>query len=270
LTEITRIQIQLLPVRVLETFGSSLISTGRGFYAFGKYFLETVRWCFKPPYRWSLVFAQMEFIGNQSLVVLIGGAFAIGAVFGLQIGSVFRVFQAESMLGAITTKALCEEMAPFVTTVLITGRAGAAMTAEIATMRVNEQIDAMEAMAVDPISYLVMPRFIAGMFVMPLLCAVCIFVGVIGSYSVGNLLFDIDEGTFVAKIAQLVEPKDLWRGISKAFAFSTLVTTVCCHFGLTASGGARGVGEATTKAVVSSLLATLFVDVIMTYFQVMW
>ena len=212
----------------------------------------------------------MEYIGNQSVNIVIGGSLAIGAVFGLQIGAVFRVFQAESMLGAITSKALCQEMAPLVTTVLITGRAGSAMTAELATMRVNEQIDAMEAMAVDPISYLVMPRFIASLVIMPLLCAVFIFVGVIGSYIAGNLLFNVDEGTFLSKISQLVEPKDLWHGISKAFAFSGLMTTICCRFGLSASGGAKGVGIATTNAVVSTLLAVLALDVVITYFQIVW
>ena len=216
------------------------------------------------------MFTQMEYIGNQSLMILIGGGIAVGAVFGLQIGAVFQVFQAESMLGAVTGKALCQEMAPLVTTVLITGRAGAAMAAEIATMRVNEQVDAMEAMAVDPISYLVMPRFLAALIIMPLLCAVFIFVGVIGAYIAGSLLFNVDEGTFISKISQLVETKDLWRGISKAFVFSGLMTTICCRFGLKASGGAKGVGAATTNAVVSTLLAVLSVDVVITYFQVVW
>ncbi len=212
----------------------------------------------------------MEYIGNQSLMILIGGAVAIGAVFGLQIGAVFSVFQAESMLGGITGKALCQELGPLVTTVLITGRAGAAMTAEIATMKVNEQVDAMEAMAVDPISYLVMPRFVAALVIMPLLCCVFIFVGIIGAYLAGSLLFNVDEGTFMSKISQLIETKDLWRGISKSFAFSGLMTTICCHFGLKASGGAKGVGNATTNAVVSTLLAVLGVDVVITYFQMIW
>ena len=259
-----------LPYRLVTAVGSLILHYVRDWIQFLEFFKEILVWSIKPPYRWTLLLSQMEYIGNQSLNILIGGGIAVGAVFGLQIGAIFRVFSAESMMGAVTGKALCQEIAPLVTTILITGRAGAAMAAEIATMRVNEQVDAMEAMAVDPISYLVVPRFLASLVILPLLCAVFIFVGVIGSYIAGHFLFNIDEGMFMQKITTLVETKDIWRGISKAFAFSGLMTAICCRSGLRASGGAKGVGIATTNAVVSTLLAILAVDVVMTYFQVIW
>ena len=238
--------------------------------AFAKFMREVLRWTFRRPFRLSAILQQAEFIGNQSLNILLISGLAVGAVFGLQIGAVFQVFRAENLMGAATAKALCQELAPLVTAILLTGRAGSAMTAEISTMKVNEQVDAMEAMAVDPVSYLVVPRFLASIAVIPLLCAVFIFIGVIGAYVAGVYLFDVDEGLFVEKITRIVETRDVWRGISKAFAFSGLMAAICCYFGLKASGGAKGVGTATTNAVVATLLAILFVDVIITYYQVVW
>jgi phospholipid/cholesterol/gamma-HCH transport system permease protein len=144
------------------------------------------------------------------------------------------------------------------------------MTAELSTMKVNEQIDAMEAMAVDPVSYLVVPRVIASMVILPLLCAVFIFVGMIGAYAAGTALFNIDQGQFFERLVKIVQPTDLWRGLVKAEVFSVIMASVCCRYGLNARGGAKGVGIATTNAVVVTLLAILGVDVVITYFQVIW
>lgn len=261
-----------LPVAVsaVEWLGRGII----GVIAEWRYFVGFVRqvgvWTVRRPHRVGLLFTHMEFIGNQSLNIIIGAGVAVGAVFGLQIGAIFVVFRAESMMGAATGKALCQELAPLITAILITGRAGAAMTAEIATMKVNEQVDAMEAMATDPISYLVVPRVLASILIMPLLCSVFIFTGVLGSFLAGTLLFHVDEGLFVQKITTLVTSKDIWRGLSKAFVFAAIMAVICCRYGLRASGGAKGVGIATTNAVVVTLLAMLAVDVVLTYFQIMW
>lgn len=252
----------------LSWFGTRLISIYREGLAYGRFFKDVALWSARPPFRIRLLFQQMEFIGNQSLTILLVSGFAVGAVFGLQIGVVFQVFRAENLLGAATAKALCQELAPMVTAILLTGRAGSAMTAEIATMKVNEQIDAMEAMAVDPISYLVVPRVLAALAIVPLLCAVFIFIGVLGSFAAGTILFNIDHGLFVEKITRIVIPKDIWRGLTKAFVFSVLMAAICCRFGLKAGGGAKGVGTATTNAVVATLLSILAVDVIITYIQV--
>ena len=256
-----------LPV---EFVGRRVLFYYREFAAFGGYMKEVFHWTFRRPFRVQLLFAQMEFIGNQSLNILMISGLAVGAVFGLQIGAVFRVFGAESLTGGATGRALCQELAPMVTAILLTGRAGSAMTAEIATMKVNEQVDAMEAMATDPISYLVVPRFLASLAIIPLLCAIFIFVGVLGSYIVGQLLFNVDEGMFLDKISKIVTSRDIWRGLVKSFVFSGLMAAICCRYGLKASGGAKGVGIATTNSVVVTLLSILFVDVVMTYFQIVW
>ena len=237
----------------------------------GSYFLylkEIAVWTFRPPFSMSLLVQQLEFIGNQSLNIIIISALSVGAAFGLQIGGIFAVFGAESMLGAATAKSLCQEMAPLVTLILVTGRAGSSMTAELATMKVNEQVDAMEAMAVDPISYLVVPRVLSSMMIIPLLTGIFIFVGVIGAYISGVLFYQVDEGLFLSKLKILVAPIDLWRGLLKSFAFSIVMSSLCCRYGLNASGGAKGVGKATTNSVVAVILAVLGLDVIFTYFQI--
>jgi phospholipid/cholesterol/gamma-HCH transport system permease protein len=232
--------------------------------------LEVFRWTFRRPFRIHLIFQQLEFIGNQSLPIIVVSSLAVGAVFGLLVGGVFQVFKAENLLGGVTAKALCMEMAPITTLILLAGRAGSSMCAEIAIMKVNEQVDALEAMAVEPISYLVVPRVVASLIIGPLLTAVFIFVGIIGAYFVGVALFNVDKGLFLEKITRIVETKDLFRGLVKAIIFLGIMALICCRFGLTANGGAKGVGVATTTAVVTTLLAVLSVDVVITYFQIIW
>ena len=268
--ESTKPQVSNIGRIAIEFLGGQVLKFFREIGAFLIYLQQVCLQVFRPPFRIFLLFQQLEFIGNQSLNIILISGFFVGAVFGLQIGGVFQVFRAESLMGGTTGKALCMELAPLVTAILLTGRAGSAMTAEIATMKVNEQVDAMEAMAVDPMHYLVVPRFLASILVAPLLCAIFIFIGVLGSFVAGVALFNIDQGLFVEKIIWLVEPRDIIRGIQKAFVFAAIMASICCRYGLSASGGAKGVGKATTDSVVITLLSILGVDVIITYFQIMW
>lgn len=267
LSQIIHVPINVL-IELITWFGRVALNQYQEFANFAHFAKEILRWTFRRPFRVRLLFQQLEFIGNQSLNILFISALAVGAVFGLQIGGVFQVFRAENLMGGATGKALCMELAPLVTAILLTGRAGSAMTAEISTMKVNEQIDAMEAMAVDPISYLVVPRVLASMIIMPLLCAVFIFVGMIGAYGAGTFLFNIDQGQFFERLIKIVVTKDVWRGLVKSEVFSMIMAAVCCRYGLNARGGAKGVGVATTNAVVVTLLAILGVDVVITYWQV--
>jgi phospholipid/cholesterol/gamma-HCH transport system permease protein len=254
-------------IAVVQWIGAKAIRQIRELGDFMLYLKHIFQQAIKPPIRWEIVFQQLEFVGNQSVNIILLTGFFTGAVFGLQIGGIFQIFRAESIMGAATGKALTREMAPLMTAFLLTGRAGSAMTAEIATMRVNEQVDAMEAMAVDPIHYLVVPRIIAAMLMIPLLCGLFIFVGLIGSFVTGVVLFDVDVGIFMDRIKWLVEGKDIMKGLEKAFIFSVIIATIACRFGLKASGGAKGVGQATTNSVVTTLLVILLCDVVITYVQ---
>lgn len=260
-------QQQSFPVMLIQRLGKNIMSRFHDLGEFILYLRDIGRQFIKPPIRWELIFQHLEFVGNQSVNIILLTGFFTGAVFGLQIGGIFQIFRAESIMGAATGKALTREMAPLMTAFLLAGRAGSAMTAELATMRVNEQVDAMEAMAVDPIHYLVVPRMIATVVIVPLLCAIFIFVGLIGSFVTGVVLFDVDVGVFMDRIKWLVEPKDIFKGLEKALIFSVIIATISCRYGLKASGGAKGVGQATTNSVVTTLLVVLLCDVVITYVQ---
>jgi phospholipid/cholesterol/gamma-HCH transport system permease protein len=255
------------PIYLTQGAGRFIIQKSRDLGGFVLYLKHVLRQMITPPIRWDLIFQQLEFVGNQSLNIILLTGFFTGAVFGLQIGGIFQIFRAESIMGAATGKALTRELAPLMTAFLLTGRAGSAMTAEISTMRVNEQIDAMEAMGVDPIHYLVVPRLIASMIIIPLLCGIFIFIGIIGSFVTGIFVFDVDIGIFLDRIKWLVEPHDIYKGLEKGFIFSVIIATLACRFGLRASGGAKGVGQATTNSVVMTLLVILLCDVVITYVQ---
>ena len=254
--------------RLISALGGKLINQTSLVGAFMLYVKDTVREMIKPPYRPYLILQYMHFAGNQSLAIIVTSAFFVGAVFALQIGVVFKVFAAEGMMGAATGKALAQELAPLLTGFLLAGRAGSAITAEIATMKVNEQIDAMEAMAVEPINYLVVPRFIALVIMAPLLSSLFVLIGEFGAYLVGISIFNVDEASFFSRILEVVSSSDLWSGLQKATVFGGVVALVACRFGLEASGGAKGVGKATTNSVVITLLLLLLIDLFMTYVQV--
>lgn len=222
------------------------------------------------PFRKREILAQLEFIGAGSLNIILLTGFFTGAVFGLQIGGIFKVFNAEAMMGGATGIALATELAPLVTGFLLAGRAGSAMTAEIATMLVNEQIDALEAMGVNPVHYLVVPRMIASLIMIPLLCGVFMFVGVVGAYATGIWIYEVDKGIFMQNLLALVEGEDIVSGLRKMFAFSFIIASVSCRYGLKASGGAKGVGNATTNSVVVTLIFLLITDFVISYVQLRW
>jgi phospholipid/cholesterol/gamma-HCH transport system permease protein len=147
---------------------------------------------------------------------------------------------------------------------MVAGRAGSGIATELGSMRVTEQIDALYTMAVNPVQYLVVPRFLAGLIMLPVLSVLFTMVGVLGAYFVGVVLLNIDQGTFIARIQWYVDPTDLTSGLIKAFVFGGIVTLVGCYKGFYASGGARGVGLATTQAVVVSSVAILVADYFLT------
>ena len=254
--------------QLLGGLGQRVMASSSDLKDFGIYAREVLFQFFRRPFRNHLIVQHMEFIGNQSLMIVALSAFFVGAVFALQIGEVFRIFKAEGIMGAATGKALARELAPMMTAFLLAGRAGAAMTAEIGTMRVNEQVDAMEAMAVEPIHYLVVPRLYAILVMAPLLSAIFLLIGELGAFLVGVVLFDVDQGAFFNKIIDFVTFQDVISGLEKAFIFGGLIALVACFYGLNARGGAKGVGRATTNSVVMTLLVLLISDFLMTFLQI--
>ena len=255
------------PILAWATYAIEQIEfSGRFIFYLREIFIQM----FRRPFRQKILFQQIEFIGNQSAFIILLTGFATGAVFGLQIGGVFTVFNAEGLIGGATGIALATELAPLITGFLLTGRAGSAMTAEIAIMKVNEQVDAMEAMGVHPVHYLVVPRVLASMIIMPFLSGLFMFIGVVGVYVIGVFVFNVDEGVFYEKLINLVKPADIMTGLRKMLIFSFLIAAISCKTGLAATKGAEGVGLATTNAVVRTLILILLADFVISYIEVRW
>lgn len=250
--------------RFFETAGRSLIRFIEEFGLILFLLSSALLWMVRPPLRLRAIFKQMEFVGvNSWLVVILTGMFT-GGVLALQAYHGFRLFSAESLVGSTVALAITRELGPVLTSLMVTGRAGSAMAAELGTMRVTEQIDALYAMACDPVKYLVVPRIIAGVLMLPALTIIADFVGIIGGYLVGVGLLNINSGIYVAKMIEIVELDDIFNGLVKAACFGLILSLVGCYKGFHATGGAEGVGKATTQAVVISSVSILISDYFLT------
>jgi len=214
-------------------------------------------------WRMRLVAQQIVAVGYGSqVVVVVTGAFT-GAVFTAQTYFKFKDFGVESGVGAIVSVAMCRELGPVLAGLMVTGRVGAAMAAEIGTMKVTEQIDALRAMAVHPVDFLVLPRFVSMMISMPLLIAESITFGLLASYLVTVYGFGVPKPWFWQHVVDHTDETDLYCAVIKGFVFGIIITLISCHQGLMAENGAVGVGRATTDAVVFSSLAILIVNFFM-------
>jgi phospholipid/cholesterol/gamma-HCH transport system permease protein len=185
-------------------------------------------------------------------------------VTSLQSVYAFRQFGLESFSGGATGKALAVELGPVLTSLMLAGRAGAGIATELGTMRITEQIDALESMAVSPIQYLVLPRLIAAMVVVPILALLFFVVGMGGAWFIAVIVEHVDQGQWVANLRDLVDPIDVVEGLIKSVFFGFLVVLVGCYQGFNASGGGRGVGMGTTRAVVIASVSTLIIDYFLT------
>lgn len=225
---------------------------------------ETVFWGVRPPYRGRLFVASMEFIGIGSIFIISLTAFFVGAVLALQLVDGFRDFGAESQSGAVIGLALAREVGPVFAALMVTSRAGSAMTTELGSMRVTNQIDALVTMAVNPVQYLVVPRVFAGFVMLPVLTMLFNVVGVFGAFLVAVSLLGLDPGVFMDRLKWLVDWEDVSQGLIKSMVFGVAVALIACRQGFYAEGGAAGVGRATNRAVVQSAIAILMLDYLVT------
>jgi phospholipid/cholesterol/gamma-HCH transport system permease protein len=210
------------------------------------------------------LFEQMEFLGVRSIpVLLLTGAFT-GMVLALQSFEALARFGGQSLVGAIASLGLARELAPVLTAFLVAGRAGSAMAAQLASMQISEQIDALRAMAVSPLKFLVLPRLIAGLVMLPIVTIVAVFIGALGSYLVGVVFLHVNAGVYWSQILVYVRPEDLLTGLLKALCFGFILTGAACWAGLETPGGAEGVGRAATSAVVRAYVLILIADYFLT------
>ena len=256
--------------RLVAYLGRLAVELPRQVGLFMLFLGEIFRQLLRRPFRLGSIIKHAEAMGNHSLAIICLTALSTGGVFALQMAGLFKVFSAENMVGGATGLALTTELAPLIGGFVLAGRVGSAMCAEIATMVVREQIDAMEAMGVSPIHYLVVPRLIAAAVVMPLLIGIFMVVGMLGAYSVSIFLFEVDQGIFLEKLVALVGHNEVIKGLRKMFVFALIITVVSCRYGLQAEKGAKGVGVATTNAVIAALLGILFADFVISYMQLRW
>ena len=232
----------------------------------GLLFFEAVQNIFTRPFRFKNYIEQLEFIGNKSLnVVLLTGCFT-GMVLALQMYETLKQFSSESIVGGVVALAMTKELGPVLTALMVNSRAGSSIAAQLGTMKVTEQIDALRSMAVNPVQYLISPRILAGFVMLPFLTIISNLVGVVGGYIIAVLLLGLDHGLYIAKVTDLVQLSDILGGLLKASAFGIILTFIGCYYGYYTSGGAKGVGIATTSAVVTSAVLILATDYIITSF----
>jgi phospholipid/cholesterol/gamma-HCH transport system permease protein len=212
------------------------------------------------------VMDQFFEIGNASLLMVCVLSFFIGAVIALQTGPVLVERGLASAVGGVVGIAICKELAPVMMSILIAGRIGSAMAAEIGSMKVYQEIDALRTMNIDPVPYLVLPRISAMAAALPLLVVFAILVGWLGGavVSMGNTRIDISAAAFISNLQDVVRVKDVVNGVFKSFVFAWVVGVVSCHQGLVTRGGPRGIGRSVTKAVVNSIILIVILDYILT------
>ena len=228
------------------------------------FLLSAVAWMAQPPFRFLQVLKQIHFIGVKSLfVIVLTGAFT-GMVLGLQGYYSLRKFGAEGWLGSAVALSLIRELGPVLSALMVTGRAGSAMTAEIGLMRITEQIDALDTMAVNPMQYLIAPKVLASVLIMPMLCSIFDLIGIYGGYLVGVDLLGVGSGAYTSSMESSVEWKDVYGGFLKALSFGVIVSWVCTYKGYHTTMSAEGLGTATTEAVVLSSVLILIWDYFVT------
>ena len=215
---------------------------------------------FSPPFYPRAMLRQMVDIGYFSLPVVGLTAIFTGMVLALQSYTGFSRFAAEGAVATVVVLSVTRELGPVIAGLMVAGRVGAAMAAEIGTMRVTDQIDALTTLSTNPLRYLVLPRLIAGLVTLPLLVVVADIIGVFGGYLVGVYRFGFNPSAYLARTQQYLETSDVISGLIKAAAFGFIVALMGCYHGYYSRGGAQGVGQATTAAVVSASILILFFD----------
>jgi phospholipid/cholesterol/gamma-HCH transport system permease protein len=254
----------------LEKLGSGFLFYVNQIGRMGIFLLLSLVSIFKPPYKLSPIIKQTYNIGTLSIfVILFTGAFT-GMVLGLQGYNTLRKFGAEGILGSAVALSLIRELGPVLAALMVTGRAGSAICAEIGIMRISEQIDALDCMAIDSHKYIMAPKFVAGILSLPLLTAMFDVIGIIGGYAVGVGLMGVNAGAFFSSIYKDVEFIDIYMGLVKSLCFGLVIVWICSakgffvHLERGGGFGAEGVSKVTTSAVVLSSVCILLFDYIIT------
>jgi phospholipid/cholesterol/gamma-HCH transport system permease protein len=243
-----------------RTFLEFLSTVGR----FARFATSSVKHCFTPPYYLRQILRQFVDIGYYSLPVVGLTALFTGMVLALQSHTGFARFDAESAIPTVVVLSITRELGPVMAGLMVAGRIGAAIAAELGTMRVTEQIDALTTLSTNPKKYLIAPRIIAGTLVLPLLVLVADIIGVFGGFLVCVYDLKFNAANYISQSWQYLEHRDVTSGLWKAAVFGFIITMMGCYHGFNSKGGAQGVGTATTNAVVSASILILIINYLLT------
>ena len=244
----------------LKKMNQRMIEAGNAVFFLGDVF----KVMFSGRIRFDQVLQQMYFQGVQSVVIIILSSLASGVVLGLQGSITLQRFGAREFIAPLVALSLVRELGPVFTAFIYSGKSGAGITAELGTMNTHEQIQATRALGVDPIEFLVVPRFLACVLVMPILVVISELVGIFGGYLVGVYHAQLPGAIYLTHTIQSIHYVDFFSGMIKAFFFSIIIAWICCYQGFFTSGGALGVGRYTTRAVASSYMAVILSNALLT------
>ncbi|MCY4644689.1 MAG: ABC transporter permease [Bacteriovoracales bacterium] len=253
---------------LVERLGAFVLQSITSLGQFSYFFVQVFFWMFKRPFRIKLLFEQLFFVGNKSLfIIMLTGGFT-GMVMCYQTYFGFKLVSADNFVGPLVAISLAKELAPVFSGLVVAGRAGAAMAAAIGSMKVTEQVDALEVMGINSIQYLAVPRVVASTLVLPLLTIIFQFVGNAGAWLVGVKVLKIEEAIYFSKLSEFMFVSDIAQGVIKAYFFGLAIATIGTYFGFTVQGGAEGVGKNTNLAVIWGMVTVLVADFILTSFLV--
>jgi phospholipid/cholesterol/gamma-HCH transport system permease protein len=247
-----------------ENFGNRFMAFLR--YVGGAVLLlaETILWSFLPPIGWRRIVQQMMHIGVRSLPIIFLVSLFIGMVLALQSAYQLQQFAMRALVANLVALSTTREIGPVLTALVVAGRVGSSMTAEIGTMKVTEQIDALQTLATNPVRYLVVPRFIAILIMLPILTIYADIIGMFGGYMVGVWKLGIGHAVYISTSESVLQLKDVFTGLVKAGFFAVIISIVGCYQGFVTTGGAEGVGRSTTISVVTSFVLIIAADCIFT------
>jgi len=254
---------------MVSKIGSMAISIYQGFLGLISLFFDILYWIFigsfkgKPIQRQN-VFHQMVFVGIQSALIVFFVTIFTGMVLAMQSAYQLKEMGATIYVASLVAISLCRELGPVLTALVIAGRVGSAIAAELGTMKVSEQIEALEIMAINPTRFLAVPRFLALFFMQPCLTVLGDISGMIGGYLIGVNSLKISSALYIQTTFKFLEFKDIYTGLIKSFVFAMIIALVGCYEGLNTKGGAEGVGKATTKSVVLSFILIILADCVLT------
>src|SRR6185436_11859822 len=217
----------------------------------------------RPRYRYDIV-EQLDVIGFGSLTVVLLTGFFTGAALALQSGLTLDQFGGRAVVGRLISASMIKELGPVLTALMLTGRVGSGIAAELGSMMVTDQINALRALGTDPIRQLVVPRVLAGIFMAPVLTVISDFIGILGGWVIARYQLQVNSGLYWSSITKSLYMQDVWMGLIKPFVLGFAIVTIACHVGLRTRGGTQGVGKATTVAVVAGSVAVIAVDFFLT------